>query len=135
MPPVVGVNLDEVVEKPPLPNDDYTFVIRKSELRQAKNPNKNTGQKEWMVFCELVPQEKPDYVVFHNWVLSPGALESSDAPMSIKKFFSIVGFQWNSDGTFNTEDIVNLRFIGHTTLENWNGKLNPKLSAVIKGVE
>ena len=133
--PQVDIDLNAVVEKPPLPSDDYTFLIKKSELRQAKNPNKNTGQKEWMVYCELVPQEKPDYAVFHNWVLSPGALESSQATMSIKKFFSVIGFTWSPDGRFNTEDLVNLRFVAHTVLDNYNGRMLPKLDSIIKGVE
>ena len=135
MPIVDIIDLNAVVEKPPLENGDYTFSIKKAELRQAKNPNKNTGQKEWMVYAELIPQERPDYTVFHNWVLSPGALESSQATMSIKKFFLTVGFQWDANGRFQTEEMALIRFVGHTSLENYNGRMNPKLDAVIRGVE
>lgn len=133
--PEVDINLDEVKEKPALHllgMGPYTFSIVKSELTQSKEPNKRTGVKEWNVALETVPAEQPDYKIRHWFSLAPGALESADPLFSIKKFFSTVGFQWRSDGKFNSDDLMLIRFIGTVA----PGKKNPnftELATVIKG--
>ncbi len=109
----VDINLNEVVEKPPLHQmgpGPYTFLIQKTSLEQSKNPNARTGNREWNVVCTLVPEEHPTYSARHSFSLSPGALESSSAAFSIKKFFTLVGFQWGADGKFNSEAMIGIRF-------------------------
>ena len=50
--PTVGINLNEVVEKPRLPGGTpFTFHINEAELGMAKQPNKKTGRIEAMVKC------------------------------------------------------------------------------------
>jgi hypothetical protein len=133
----MDVNLNEVVERPPLPNRDWTFTIVKAVPMEASKENKRTGRKEWYIHCELKPLEPEAQsaqgggTVFHNWSLSPGALEASDATMSVKKFFELVEFPWGPNGKFNTDDMLNIRFVGTTELETYNGRMNPKLKKVI----
>jgi len=127
------IDLNEVKYKPPLPNAGYTFVIVKAELQQAKEPNKRTGQREWFVHCELRPLEEPSYVVFHNWSLVAAALEVEDPVVSAKRLYEMMGAHAGS--RINTEDFLSFRFVGHTKLESYNGRLNPKLEKIIKPAE
>lgn len=113
--PEIDINLNEVVEKPPLHAlgpGPYVFLITKTSLEQSQTVNKRTGNKEWMIRCALTPQEQPTYSLNHSFSLSPGALESSSAAFSVKKFFTMVGFQWGSDGKFNSDAMIGLKFIG-----------------------
>lgn len=128
------IDLAGVQYKPPLPPNDYTFQIVKAELRQAANPNKQTNQREWMVACELKPIE-PDfnsYAVFHNWSLAPGALAVEDPIVSVKKLYEVMGIPAGSK--INTEDFLTMAFVGHTKLESYNGRLNPKIEKFVKKV-
>ena len=132
----VEVNLAEVKYKPPLPNGDYTFVLVKPPtIEQAKEVNKRTGQREWYVHCELRPLESEwnSYTVFHNWSLSPGALEMEDAAISIKKLYEVMGVE--PGVKLNTDDMLSFRFAGHTKLESYNGRLNPRLEKVLGPVK
>ena len=131
MAPMVDINLNEVVVKPPLPDARYALAIVKADLRQAAQPNKNTGQREWGVNCELRPLNAPrtDYIVYKTWSLAPGALESSEPEWSIKKFFELVHFQWGSDGKFRTEDMTTLVIDADVKqiMNPVNGRLNPQI--------
>lgn len=132
--PTVGINLNEVVEKPRLPGGmPFTFRIIEAELGLAKNPNKNTGRQEPLVKCKLAPLEPEwnDKIVYHTWSFAPGALSADTPTMSIKKFFSVVGYQWNDDGSFNTEDLMTLKFVGEASYKE--GSNFPNLSKVITG--
>lgn len=134
MSPIADINLNEVKEKPPLAQPGpYTFAFKSASLEQAKEPNKRTGQREWMVRAELVPMEAPTYIVFHNWSLSPGALESTKPTFSVKKFFETVGFRWSEDGRFDTNDMLTIRFVGTVRHEEWQGATQVRLDQVIKG--
>lgn len=132
--PNVGINLEEVVEKPRLPaGQPFTFQILKAELGLAKNPNKNTGKQEAKIGCELLPMDPgwEDRKVYHTWSLAPGALSSDDPVMSVKKFFQVIGFKWNPDGSFNTEDMQVMKFVGECKYEEGNNFA--RLAKVIAG--
>lgn len=126
------INLAEVKYKPPLPPNDYTLAVTKAELRQAQNPNARTGQREWMVAVEMKPMEAEftSYTIFHNWILTPAALEVESAVISAKKLYEVMGVPIGNK--IDTNDFLMMRFVGHTKLESYNGRLNPKLEAVIK---
>lgn len=130
--PELEINLGEVKYKPPLPEADYTFSIVKTSVEQAKEANKRTGNREFYVKCELRPLESEwqSYTVFHNWSLSPGALEIEDAAVSLKKLYEVMGVVVGPK--LNTSDMESFRFIGHTKLESYNGRLQPKLDKFIK---
>lgn len=131
---MMGVNLNEVVEKPRLPTGQpFTFQFVSVEPKIAQQPNKKTGVREPYLNCKLSPVEPEwnDREVYHSWSLSPGALSSDDPRFSIKKFFSVVGFQWNSDGSFSTEDLLTIRFVG--TID-YNEKKFPILDSIVRGV-
>lgn len=123
------INLGEVEYKPPLAAGDYTFAVIKASPEQAKEPNKRTGVQEWYVKCELKPLEAPDYTVFHNWSLSTAALQVEDPVVSLKKLFEVMGAPVGS--RLNTDDLLTFRFVGHTKLDSFNGRLNPKLEKII----
>lgn len=131
----VSVNLNEVKEKPLLHADvPLTFAITKASLDIAKQPNKKTGVKEPYIKCEMVPlnpEWSDGYVVYQNWSLSPGALSSPDPTFSIKKFFEIIGFQWNPAGSFNTEDLQTIRFVGKVKYKE--GSTLAQLASVLQG--
>ena len=132
--PTVGINLNEVVEKPRLPGGQaFTFHINEAELGMAKQPNKRTERIEALVKCKLFPLEPEwnDRVVYHTWSLAPGALESDSAVISIKKFFQVVGYKFNPDGSFSTEDLLTLRFIGEAGYKE--GSNFPNLAKVVAG--
>ena len=133
---MIDVNLDEVVEKPRLPeNTPFTFAFESAELVQAKNANAKTGERNWMIKGTLHPLEAgwEDRKVWHNWVMSPGSLSSDDPLFSIKKFFQITGFKWGSDGKFDTNDLLNIKFIGTVAHGVYNGKATVNMSKVLKG--
>ena len=123
------INLGEVQYKPPLEPGQYTFAVVKAAPEQAKNPNQKTGQREWYIKCELRPLEAPDYVVYHNWSLSPAALQIEDPAVSLKKLYETM--DWPVGSKINTDDLLQFRFIGLTKLEPFNGRLNPKLEKVL----
>jgi len=129
---MLGVNLDEVVEKPRLPEGQpFTFQFVSVEPKIAQNPNKKTGVREPYLNCKLSPLE-PDWndrEIYHSFSLSPGALSSDDPLFSIKKFFLIVGFKWNPDGSFSTEDLLTLRFVGTV---KYDEKKFARLDSIIK---
>lgn len=130
--PQVGINLNEVVEKPKLPPaQPFAFGFTKCELGIAKNENKNTHQREPLIRAELyvVTPGWEHVKVYANWSLSPGALSSDDATFSVKKFFLTVGHSWNPDGTFSTEEMSLIKFVGTVTYEE--GKGFAKLATVI----
>lgn len=111
---MLGVNLNEVVEKPRLPaGKPFTWQFISVETKIAQQPNKKTGNKEPYLWCKISPIEPEwnDRELYHSWSLAPGALSADDALISIKKFFASVGFQWNNDGTFSTEDMLTIRFL------------------------
>lgn len=131
--PTLDINLDEVKEKPRMPADKYfTFMIQQATVEMAKQPNKNTGKIEPYIKAILVPLESEwnDYKVYHNWSLSPGALESPEPAFSIRKFFLVVGHEWGTDGKFSTEDLATIRFIG--TIKYKEGDSRPNLDKVMK---
>ena len=130
---MLGVNLNEVVEKPRLPaGKPFTWGFVSVEQLIAKEPNKKTGVKEPYLKCKVSPldPEWNDREVYHNWSLAPGALSSDEPLISIKKFFSVVGFQWNSDGTFSTEDLMTIRFIAPVKYPP--GKNFPELEQILR---
>ena len=125
MAPVVNCDLGAVVEKPRLPAaTEFTFIIRKAELGPAKNPNKSTGKIEDRIACEKFPLDAgwEDRIVYHNFSLSPKALESDNATFSIKKFFTVVGFvvgpQWS------TEDLLTIKFVATVKYKDGDGRAN-----------
>jgi len=133
--PNVGINLNEVVEKPRLPGGQpFTFHFKKSELGLSKNPNKKTGKQEGLISCIIQPLEADwnDRDVYHTFSLSPGALQSDDAVISIKKFFTTVGFQWGPNGEFSNEDLYSIKFVGEIKYEEGNNF--PRLAKVVQGV-
>ena len=133
--PTVGINLNEVVEKPKLPaGQPFTFGFVDAELGLAKKPNKNTGKQEPLIKCKRRPQEADwnERDVYHTWSLAPGALSSDDPLMSIKKYFAVVGYKWNDDGTFSTEALQLTKFIAECKYEEGNNF--PRLSKIIAGV-
>ena len=130
---MLDIDLNEVKEKPRLPADKYfTFAIKSASVEMAKQPNKNTGKIEPYIKCELTPLEQdwPDYKVYHNWSLSPGALESPEPAFSIRKFFLVTEHPWGTDGKFSTEDLLAIRFVG--TVKYKEGDSRPQLDKVMK---
>jgi len=133
----IDVNLNEVKEKPLLPADvELGFAIVTAEVKIAKNANKSTGNKEPYVNCTMtvLNPEWPDYKVFHSFSLSIGALSSPDATFSIKKFFSVVGYVWRTDGKFSTEEVQTIRFMGKLKYED-KAPNRPVLAAVLRGIK
>jgi hypothetical protein len=131
--PTLDINLDEVKEKPRMPADKYfTFMIKQATVEMAKQANKNTGKIEPYIKAVLSPLEADwnSYTVYHNWSLSPGALESPEPAFSIRKFFLVVGHEWGSDGKFSTEDLMTIKFIG--TVKYKEGDSRPNLDKVLK---
>lgn len=113
-PAAIGVNLNEVVEKPRLPAaTPFTFAFRKAENALGKKPNKQTGKIEPYIGCEAYPLDQgwEDRCVYQNFSMAPGALSSPDPCFSIKKFFQVIGYQWKADGTFSTEDLLTVKFV------------------------
>jgi hypothetical protein len=132
--PTLEVNLNEVVEKPRLPaGQPFTFAIQLAEAGIAKNANTKTGVREAQVIATLVVLDQGwEHVKFKKyWSMSPGALSSDDPTFSIKKFFSIVGYAWNPDGSFATEDLQTIRFVG--TVKYKEGSNYPDLASVLRG--
>ena len=128
------VNLNEVVEKPRLPaGQPFTFAIQTAQAGIAKNPNPKTGNREAQLIAELVVVDPSfSHVKFKKyWSMSPGALSSDDPCFSIKKFFTVVGYNWNPDGSFSTEDLQTLRFVG--TVKYKEGSNYPDLATVLYG--
>lgn len=123
------IDLGEVKYKPPLRPSDYTFAVIKASLEQAKEPNKRSGVREWMIRCELKPLEADGYVVFHNWSLSQAALEVEDPAISVKKLYEVMGAPIGAK--INTDDFLTFRFTGTTKLEEYNGKQNARLERVL----
>lgn len=134
MAPMMDVNLDEVVEKPRLPaGQPFTFAVIEAKPGIAKEPNKKTGKREPYVSLTLTPLE-PDWQdrkVYKVFSLSPGALEMDDPTISIKKFFSTVGFQWSPNGQFSTEDLVTIKFVGEVSYKE--GDNRAQLKSVLRG--
>lgn len=124
-----NVDLSEVKYKPPLPVGDYTFAVIKASVEQAKEPNKRTGEREWMIKAELKPLEMEGYVVFHIWSLSQAALEVENPAISLKKLYEVAN--WPIGQKINSDDLLQFRISGHTKLESFNGRLNPKLEVVL----
>ena len=136
MAPMIDVDLNSVVEKPRLPeNTPFTFAFESAELVQSAKENKKTHQREWMIKGTLHPLDPgwEDRKVWHNWVITPGSLESDDPLFSIRKFFSVTGFKWGSDGKFSTEDVANVKFVGTVSHGVYNGKPTIHLASVLKG--
>jgi len=129
MAPMMDVNLDEVVEKPRLPaGQPFTFQIVEAKPGIGKEPNKKTGKREPYVNCTLSPLEPEwnDRKVYKVWSLSPGALESDDPTISIKKFFSVIGFQWSPNGQFSTEDMQTIKFVGEINYKEGDNRAQLK---------
>lgn len=132
--PTIPINLNEVVEKPKLPAaQPFTFAIVQAFNEIAKNPNKKTGVREPLIRATLKVLDGgwEDRGFDHRWSMSPGALSSDDATFSIKKFFLVVGFQWNPDGSFSTEDLQTLKFVG--TIKYKEGSGYPNLATIERG--
>lgn len=130
---MLDINLNEVKEKPRMPaNQPFTFMVRSATVEMAKQANKKTGRVEPYIKCELVPMEADwqDYVVYHNWSLSPGALESPEPTFSIRKFFLVIDMPWGEDGRFSTEDLQTVKFVG--TLKYKEGDSRPNLDKILK---
>jgi len=132
--PELDINLNEVVEKPKLPaGQPFTFAIVQATPEIAKNPNKKTGVREPLIRATLRVLDAgwEDRSFDHRWSMSPGALSSDDPTFSIKKFFTVVGFQWSPDGKFSTEDIQTLKFVG--TVKYKEGSGYPNLATIQRG--
>ncbi|KKL46479.1 hypothetical protein LCGC14_2345170 [marine sediment metagenome] len=132
MAPVVNCDLGAVVEKARLPAaTEFTFMVRKAELGPAKNINKNTGKIEDRIACEVFPLDAgwEDRIVYQNWSLSPRALESDSPTFSIKKFFTVVGF--NVGPQWSTEDLLTIKFVA--TVKYKEGDNRPQLDKVLRG--
>jgi hypothetical protein len=123
------INLGEVKFKPPLTPGDYTFAILKASVEQAKEPNKRSGEREWMIKAELKPLEVEGYVVFHIWSLSQAALEVENPAISLKKLYQLAN--WPVGDKINSDDLLSFKIVGHTKLESFNGRLNPKLETIL----
>lgn len=133
--PTVDINLNEVVEKPRLPaGQALPLGIMQATLEMSKTVNKNTGKIEPLVKAILycTDPEWADRKIYQNWSMAPGALSSDDPTFSIKKFFAIVGFKYNSDGTFSTEDLSTIQFVG--TIKYQADSNFPNLATVLRGV-
>ena len=131
--PTLDINLNEVVEKPKLPAaQPFTFAIVQAFTDIAKNPNKNTGVREPLIKATLKVLDDgwTERGFDHRWSLSQGALTSDDPVFSIKKFFTVVGFQWNHDGRFSTEDLQTLKFVG--TIKYKEGSAYPNLATILR---
>ena len=131
--PIVDINMNEVVEKPKLPaGQPLTFAITQAFQEIAKNPNKNTGIREPLIRATLRVLDNgwEDRSFDCRWSMMPGALSSDDPTYSIKKFFTVVGFQWNPDGSFSTEDLQTLKFVG--TIKYKEGSSYPNLATIIR---
>lgn len=126
------INMNEVNYKPPLDPGQYTFVIVKAEPAQAKNVNARSGVREWYIGCELKPLEKPDYTVFHNWSLSNQAIATEDAVISLKKLYEVMNFPAGTK--VNTNDLLQFKFAATTKLEEYNGRLSPRLDKILEAV-
>jgi hypothetical protein len=132
--PTLDINLNEVVEKPKLPAaQPFTFAIVQAVTDIAKTPNKKSGVREPLIKATLRVLDNgwEDRGFDHRWSLSSGALSSDDPCFSIKKFFSVVGFSWNPDGKFSTEDIQTLKFVG--TVKYKEGSAYPNLATIERG--
>lgn len=132
---IIDIDLNTVVEKPRLPADkSFTFQFIKATLDIAKTPNKTSGVREPLIKCELTPLEPEwsDRRVFHTFSLSMGGLQSDDACISIKKFFTVVGHPWGSDGRFSVEDLLTIKFVGTVKYKEGQGFAN--LGSVLQGV-
>ena len=82
---LIHVDLGAIEEKPLLAQPGpYTFVIVKAEVQDNKAGD---GQ---LIYTELVPQEAPEYRVFHRWSLKLGALQARSAAMSFRKFIDVM---------------------------------------------
>ena len=127
--PEFDVDLNEVKYKPPLTPADYTFIVIATSVEQAKEPNKRSGQREWMVRAELKPLEVEGYKVFHIWSLSTAALEVEDPVISLKKLYELA--KWPIGSKINSDDLLQFKISGHTRLESFNGRLNPKLDKIL----
>lgn len=127
--PEFDINLSEVTYKPPLQPGDYTFLVLKTSIEQAKEPNKRTGEREWYIKAELKPVEVNGYVVFHNWSLSAAALQVEDPTVSIKKLYEVAN--WPIGAKINSDDLLSFRIVAKTKLDSFNGRLNPKLEKVL----
>lgn len=128
-----GINLNEVEYKPPLPVAEYTFAIISASPEQAKEPNKKSGEREWYIKCELKPLEVEGYVVFHMWSLSNAALQVENPVVSLKKMYEVMGAEVGSK--INTDDLLAFRFVARTKHETYNGRINPKLDAILSKAE
>ena len=131
MAPVVNCDLGAVVEKPRLPEaTEFTFIARKAELGPAKNVNKSTGKIEDRIACEIFPLDAgwEDRIVYQNWSLSPRALESDSPTFSIKKFFTVVGF--NVGPQWSTEDLLTIKFVA--TVKYKEGDNRPQLDKILR---
>lgn len=127
------IDLNEVQFKPPLPVGDYTFAVIKATPEQAKEPNKTSGVREWYIKAELKPLEVEGYVVFHMWSLSNAALQVENPVVSLKKLYEVMGVEVGPK--INTDDLLSFRFVGHTKIETYNGRINPKLESISGKVE
>jgi len=130
--PTLNINLNEVIEKPKLPAaQPFTFAIQLAVPDIAKNPNKKTGVKEPLIKATLQVLDTgwEDRKFDHRWSLSQAALSSDDPVFSIKKFFTVVGQAWNSDGSFSTEDLQTIKFQG--TVKYKEGSGYPNLATII----
>lgn len=133
MPPTVDINLNDVVEKPRLPaGQQFTFRFKSAVPAMGKKPNKRTGKIEPYIACELLPADPgwEDRLVYHNFSLAPGALESPDATFSIKKFFAVVGHPLNANGGFTTEELLTIVFIG--TVKYKEDDNRPNLDKILR---
>lgn len=131
--PTLDINLNDVVEKPKLPAaQPFTFAISVATPEIAKNPNKHTGVREPLIKATLRVLDAgwEDKQFDHRWSMSPGALSSDDPVFSIKKFFTVVGFQWSPDGRFSTEDLQTLKFVG--TIKYKEGSGYPNLASIVR---
>lgn len=134
---VMGINLNEVKEKPLLPADqEMTLAIIKAEVKIGQKPNPKTGNKEPYINCEIAPLDPQyagqDYKIYQAFGLTPGALSSPDPCFSVKKFFQVIGHQTAPDGKFSTEELQTCQFVGKLKYDDKRPTL-PQLAAVLRG--
>lgn len=121
---LIGINLNEIQERPLLAPGQYVFVIK--EIAEVEKKDK-TGTT---LKATLVPEGFPDDTLTTYWGLSVKALSGRTANSSFKKFLEMLNLPLG-DGSFDPQVVVGARFTGIVKHEAYQGEAQPKLDKIV----
>lgn len=118
----IDVNMNEVADQgSPHPDGPLFVRVVKGEVRTNK-----AGDGQYINW-QLNPIESENKrPIFLMTSLKPEAL------WNLQRFFKACGFNWESDGSFNTEDLYGKEVFVSVTQDEYNGEMTNKVGPPYK---